>query len=297
MKLTTVLASLSLVVLSSACVVGEDDGADDDLLIEGKATAEIRVVTHNVWKQQTAIQRAMNKADAIDAQVVMMQELCPWHLQWLNDTYGNKYTIGSVAAKRPAQGGCLLPDGVNQAVPFDVVIWRGGKGGAVKTYDALGGPADAPGNKLVCVKFEKGGVPVHACSVHLISADWTDAAGVLHDGVVVREQQATGLKRIARDEWFDGGKNHFGIFAGDFNSTPDKEPMNKLYAGQLGGGGDFVEYNRHGNSRDGRMTGDTRKIDYVFFSANRAPVNGAAVDIIETDSDHHMVVSTVQMKK
>jgi hypothetical protein len=73
--------------------------------------------------------------------------------------------------------------------------------------------------------------------------------------------------------------------------------MNKLYDGQLGGGGDFVEYNRPPSSRDGQKTVDTRKIDYVFFSANRAPVNGAAVDIIDTDSDHHMVVSTVQMKK
>jgi len=72
-----------------------------------------------------------------------------------------------------------------------------------------------------------------------------------------------------------------------------------LGASHLGGLGrsDDAGRNRGGGSRDGQKTGDTRKIDYIFFSGNRAPVNGAAVDIIDTDSDHHMVVSTVQMRK
>jgi endonuclease/exonuclease/phosphatase (EEP) superfamily protein YafD len=291
---TPVLASLSLMFMAS-CVVGDDAQDDEDLLIEAKPNAEIRVVTHNIWKQQSALQRALNKAEAIDAQVISLQELCPGQVQWLVDTYGSQWTIGAVKGRRPAVGGCELPDGTHE-YPYKVVIYRG-RGGTVKVVEGtLGGPANAPGNDLVCVKFERAKVPVHACSVHLISADWVDpATQVAYDGAMVREQQATGLKRLAR-EWFDGNQNHFGILAGDFNSQPDKEPMNKLYAGPLGGNGDFTEYNR-GGGRDGGKTVDTRKIDYIFFSANRAPINGAAVDIIDTDSDHHMVVSTVQMRK
>jgi endonuclease/exonuclease/phosphatase family metal-dependent hydrolase len=288
--------AVALFVLSS-CVVGEveDDDVDDNLL-EAKVTAKIKVVTHNVFKQQSAIKRAMDKAEAIDAQVVALQEVCPGQKQWLEATYGDQFTIGSVPATRPALQGCPLPDG-SQEIPFVVIIWRGGKNGTVTPYSELGGPALAPGNRLVCVKFEKGGVPVHACSVHLISGDWKDpVSGVEYDGETVREQQASGLKRIAAT-WFDGNQNHFGILAGDFNSTPDMAPLDKLYAQSLGGRGDFVEYNRNGNGRNGDKTVDTRKIDYVFFSANRAPVDGAAVDIIDTDSNHHMVVSTVQMRK
>ena len=294
---TSILASLSL--LLSSCVVGEfdDEVGDGDLSLAGKANATIRVVTHNVWKQPSAIQRAINKAEAIDADVIALQELCPGQKDAIVNTYGSQWSIGVVAANRPALGGCPLPDG-SQEVPFDLVAFRG-KGGTPKAYDSIGGPERAPGNKLVCVKFERGGVPVHACSVHLISADWTDpVTGIAYNGEAVRQQQATGLKRIAQD-WFSGNQNHFGILAGDFNSGADQDPMDKIYSGQLGGSGDFVEYNRNGNSRNGRVTVDktSRKIDYIFFSANRAPVDGEAVDIIETDSDHHMVVSTVKMKK
>jgi hypothetical protein len=293
---TPVVAALSLLALS-ACVVGDEDGDDDTLLIEGKKTAEIRVVQHNIWKQQSALQRALNKADAIDAQVISLEELCPGQVQWLMDTYGSQWTIGAVKGRRPAAGGCLQADGVTHDYPYKVIIYRG-KGGTVKTWESnLGGPAGAPGNDLVCVQFERAKVPVHACSVHLISADWTDpTTGVLYDGAMVREQQATGLKHIA-GSWFDGNQNHFVILGGDFNSSPEKEPMNKLYAGALGGNGDFTEYNRPAGSRDGAKTNETRKIDYIFFSTNRAPVNGAGVDIIDTDSDHHMLVSSVQMKK
>jgi endonuclease/exonuclease/phosphatase (EEP) superfamily protein YafD len=302
MRPQAVAAVLSLVA-TSACLDGitdVGDSDDEDLLIEGKVSAEIRAVQHNVWKQQSAINHAISKAQNTDAHVIMLEELCPGQKDAILSQYGAQWTIGVVAAKRPAQGGCPLPDGT-QEVPFDVVIYRG-KGGSVKAFNELAGPLNAPGNKMVCVLFERANVPVHACAIHLISADWTDpATGIAYQGDDIRDRQATAVKKQAR-EWLD--KGHFVILGGDFNSTPNKDAMNKFYDGSFGGGGDFTEYNRPAGSRDGEATtdakpegGGARKIDYIFFSTNRAPINGDRANIVATDSDHNMVVSKVQMKK
>lgn len=297
-----------LLMNATGCVDGieslSDEDDDTDLVIEGKRTAEIRVVQHNIEKKQPVLEIAINKANAIDAHAITLQEVCPAQLDWLVANYGSKWSIASIPGKK-ARPDCALPDG-SPGHPSDVVIWRGGTGANVRKYDALGGPADAQGNQLVCLSFDRAKVPVHICSAHLISGDWVDpVTNVTYEGAAVREQQAAGIKQIA-NEWFDGAKNHFGIIAGDFNSQPGQPALDKLYAGPLGGNGAFTEYNRSGGSRNGQVTstavsdnGDTtsRKIDYVFFSTNRAPLDGPAVDITPDDSDHDMLVSTVNMAK
>ncbi len=302
-----ILATL-LLGATAGCLDGiEDVGAGDegdDLLIEAK-TATIRIVQHNIEKKQAVLEKAINKANAIDADAITLQEVCPQSLDWLVATYGSKWTIASVPGKK-ARPGCALPDGT-PLQPHNVVIWRGGTGARVRTYDALGGPAQAQGNELACLAFDRGKVPVHVCSVHLIAGDWVDpVTGVTYNGSAVREQQAAGLKQIA-NEWFEGAKNHFGILGGDFNSQPNGPAMDKIYDGALGGNGSFTEYNRSGGSRAGRDTStsaneetgttSSRKIDYVFFSTNRAPLDGPEVGITPDDSDHDMLVSTVRMKK
>lgn len=283
--------------------VGDED-EDGDLLIEGARTAAIRIVQHNIEKKQAVLELAIKKAADVDAHGITLQEVCPVQVGWLVANYGSRWTIASVPGKK-ARPDCMLPDGT-AGHPHDVVIWRGGTDARVRSYDALGGPANAQGNQLVCLAFDRAKVPVHLCSVHLISGDWIDpATGTTYDGATVREQQATGLKQIA-NEWFDGAKNHFGILAGDFNSQPGQPALDKVYDGRLGGTGAFTEYNRSGGSRSGQDTATavtetgerfSRKIDYVFFSTNRAPLDGPAVDIIADDSDHDMLVSTVQMTK
>jgi hypothetical protein len=305
-----VFSILSIVLLNATagCVDGVegigDDEEDADLLIEGSRTATIRIVQHNIEKKQPVLEIAIKKANATDAHGITLQEVCPAQLDWLTANYGSRWTIASIKGKK-ARPDCMLPDG-SPGYPSDVVIWRGGTDARVRSYDALGGPANAQGNQLICLSFDRAKVPVHLCSAHLISGDWVDpVTGTTYEGATVREQQATGIKQIA-NEWFDGAKNHFGIIAGDFNSQPGQSPLDKLYDGQLGGTGAFTEYNRSGGSRTGQVTstavsetGDTtaRKIDYVFYSTNRAPLDGPAVEITPDDSDHDMLVSTVQMKK
>ena len=297
----------ALVSLTSGCLIGEGpegDEEEDDLAFGAGDTAGIRVVQHNIEKKPAVLQRALRKAMDIDAHVVALQEVCPSEVAWLRQNLGGRWTIGEVAGKKPAITGCDLPDGTHDK-PSSVVMWTKGTGGKVTAYSDLSNPSTAPG-AMVCVQFERAKVKVHACSAHLIAGDWKDpATGIVHDGAKIRLQETTRIKQIARDNWFDGAKNHFGIIAGDLNGQPTSEPIDKLYDNALGGSGEFTEYNRNGGGRDGTATahadGDgtpfSRKIDYVFFSTNRAPIDGPAVDIIPTDSDHDMVVSTVRMKK
>jgi endonuclease/exonuclease/phosphatase family metal-dependent hydrolase len=293
----------------TACVVGDEGDEDDDLLIEKGNFANVRIIQHNIEKRQNVLQATINKAMAINADGVALQELCPSQTAWLQSTYaGKNWTIGVAPGKKPAGSGCPLPDGT-QDKPQSVVIWMNGKGGKVDDYSLqISNPSNAPG-QLVCVKAEKAGVPVHFCSAHLISAKWTDPnTGTVYPGDVIRQQQTTHIKQLARDTWFAGNKNHFGIVAGDFNGKPNTDPLLKMYDNKLGGTGEFTEYNRSGGSRDGQTTAMTdddneagmvfkKKIDYVFFSTNRAAIDGPAVDIIPDDSDHDMVISTAKMRK
>jgi endonuclease/exonuclease/phosphatase family metal-dependent hydrolase len=298
----------TLPLLSAACMVGDAEDGDEDLLIEGKKTAEIRVVQHNIEKRDNVLADVVQYAKANGIHAITLQELCPPQVAWLHANYDSKWTISDSKGKRPSPAGCDLPDGTHD-YPYSVAIWTGGTGGKKTEYRDISTPNTAPGT-VACVEFERAKVPVHVCSVHLISADWRDnATGIDYDGAAIRLQETTHLKQIARDNWFDGAKNHFGIIAGDFNGQPNTEPLDKLYDGQLGGTGDFTEYNRHGASRDGKVTahssgdhtesgmGFDRKIDYVFFSTNRAPLEGEAAQVTPDASDHDMVVSTVQMRK
>ena len=82
-----------------------------------------------------------------------------------------------------------------------------------------------------------------------------------------------------------------------------------MYASELGGQGDFTEYNRSGNSRNGQDTAHangantedgqpySKKIDYVFFSTNRAGINNGDAQIQKDTSDHDMLTSSTMMDK
>ena len=298
------LMYLAFIVFGTACIdVGsEDDELDDDGL--ASKNAAIRIVQHNIEKKDAVLDRTIQHAKNIDAHGIALQEVCPVQVERLKKMIPSSWSIGVGPGKKRSISGCELPDGT-QDFPAIVVIWTGGKNGKVTDYPVLASPANAPG-AMVCIQFERAKVPVHLCSAHLISADWVDPnTGTSYDGAAIRLEQTTKIKQIARDEWFGGSRNHFGIVAGDLNGQPNTPPLDKLYDAKLGGTGDFTEYNRSGGSRNGENTahadGDgtpfSRKIDYVMFSTNRAPIDGPGVNIVKDGSDHDMVTSTVQMRK
>jgi hypothetical protein len=306
---TMVIAMLSMVI--GACVgdlegIGGDD--EDDLLIEGKTSAPITIIQHNIYKLRPVLDLVLAHAQAVDAHGITLQEVCPVDAAWLVSTYGDKWSIAVGPGKHPGYSGCDLPNGTRD-IPSNVVIWRKGTGGNRSYFPHLAGPTGTPGH-MVCLKVERANVPVHLCSAHLVSADWTDpSTGIKYNGEELRAKQTAFIKQLARDEWFGGNKNHFGIVGGDFNGKPNTPPLDKMYDGALGGTGDFVDYNRTPGTRNGEVTavadGDntedgqpySKQIDYIFFSTNRAPINGDKATVRDDASDHHMVTATVQMKK
>jgi Endonuclease/Exonuclease/phosphatase family len=301
------IATLLFLTTTTACITGEftDEPSppDDDAAALGGAVP-LRIVQHNVEKRMDVIQSTLQKAMSSGAEAITLQEVCPDQLKWLTDNYGSRWTIASVAGKRKAIWGCDLPNN-DHDIPNDVVIVMGKDGSGAKAYPVLGSPAAAPG-QMVCLQFTRAKVDIHVCSAHLISASFKDAAEVVHDGEAVRANQTRAIKDEAA-RWVN--KGDFVIIAGDFNGKPESPPLDKMYAPQFGGGGDFTEYNRKGAGRDGKVTATadgshtedglpySKKIDYVFFSTNRAPIDGPDVELVDDASDHDRLTSAVQMKK
>jgi endonuclease/exonuclease/phosphatase (EEP) superfamily protein YafD len=284
---------------TTGCVVGDESDSDlDDVEAKGTDTASIKIVQHNIEKKNDPLMMALGRAENLGADGITLQEVCPQQLDWLVATYTSKWTIVAVQKQTPAVTGCANP-GVDR--PFTVVIWRGGPGGTPAWFPEISGITGAPGG-MACVEFPRGGVAVDLCSVHLNSTEWGS-----YSGEDLRLRETTRIKQITKDTWLSRG--HFVIVGGDFNGKPTTVPLDKMYDESLGGTGDFTEYNRSGPSRDGRNTahssgdhtdsgeGYDRKIDYIFFSSNRAPREGDAVDITTDASDHDMVTSLVRMRK
>jgi hypothetical protein len=290
-------------LLCTACITGEftdEETPDGDDAAAFAGAVALEVVQHNIEKKEAPLQLALQKAMNRGAVGITLQEVCPSQVKWLHDNFDGKWTIGVIAASKPALTGCEHP---MVDVPSNVVIYTGGAHATVTPYPNLTG-IGAPG-EMVCVEFQRGKVPIHLCSTHLNSVGFDGA-----EGDVVRLRATTRIKNIARNEWFGGAKNHFAIIGGDFNGKPTTEPLDRLYDQRLpgNGNGDFTEYNRPSGSREGATTAATsgdnsdgviykKKIDYVFFSTNRAPLDGPNVDVIQDASDHNMVISSVHMKK
>ena len=297
----SLLALALLAPLSTAaCLVGDptDEAELEEDEAKGTDTASIKIVQHNIEKKNDPLMMALGRAENIGADGITLQEVCPQQLDWLVANYTGKWTIVAVEHLTPALTGCANP-GVDK--PYSVVIWRGGPGGTPFWFPAVSGIPDAPGN-MVCVEFPRGGVAVDLCSLHLNSTVFGS-----YSGEDLRLRATTKIKQITRDNWLS--RNHFVILGGDFNGKPNTPPLEKMYTSSLGGSGDFTEYNRSGPSREGRNTahssgdhtetgeGYDKKIDYIFFSDNRAPRDGELAEITTDASDHDMVTSMVRMRK
>lgn len=281
-------------LLVSACLVGDGGDDQDELDIDPlAATAKLTVVQHNIEKQGGALNHALDAGKNADA--ITLQEVCPAQLASLRATAQQKgWTL---AAQEVPHVTC--DDKTTK--PSVVAIWTGGSNGVVSTVSQLGDTPNQPG-QAACIAFTFKKVPSHICSVKLISTDQTDGGAE-----TIRQTQTRDLRKLARDQWF-GGKNELGVIAGDFNANTNQPSIDFLYAPQIGGKGDFTEYNRgDGNTRDGQPTahgnGDVigaydKKIDYVFFSTNRVALNpGPHVQITADDSDHDMLVSSAMIQK
>jgi hypothetical protein len=201
----------------------------------------LTVVQHNIEKKDGPLGIALDAGNSAD--VITLEEVCPGQLDTLNKTAQNRgWTLSSAVVPH---AGC--PGNLNPSV---VAIWTGGSNGVVSKVHQLGSTPMVPG-QAACVAFNFKKVPTHVCAVKLISTANPDGAAE-----TIRRTQTAALARMAHDNWF-GGRDELGIIAGDFNANTDQKSIDSLYAPQIGGTGDFTEYNRgNGNTRE--FTGSSR---------------------------------------
>lgn len=300
--------AVSLILLASCVGDAPEDELDFDTFAKN-GSVPVTIGQHNIEKKNDVFNLALHHAMNAGALGITLEEVCPAETAYLKANFP-KWTIVDVPQRHPAVVGCDNP-GVpgGHDVPNTIAIYTGGNDGQPDRYPVISAPAVAPG-VMACVKFDHKGVTIHLCAAHLISADYKDTSvtpAVTYNGEDVRGNQTGKLRDIA-DAWI--AKGHFVILSGDFNGKPETAPLDKIYDTSFKNGkGHFTEYNRDGANRQGQDTAASdgshtedgqaysKKIDYVFFSTNRAPIDGQKPNISGDNSDHDMVTSTVQMKK
>jgi hypothetical protein len=256
------------------------------------APGAIRIITHNLEKEQGALDAVKVKVDATDGpEVVLLQEVCESLLPQI-DAMGHHSFRARKTHKK-----C----GVDQKIG-EAVVWTGGNDAGTSNPTLVRDAGHRYG--LACVTFRYDGRSTRACSTHL-------AAGQDKDDVRVRTTRAIRGKSTT---WI--GNGHRVIVGGDFNSNPQDGAMDQMYG--IGGGGavgPFRELHQMAGAgttkRAGLDTKGGRKIDYIFVSVrDTKPAGGteqtcngekpgAPADDYEanhcTTSDHRLLWGTAKL--
>lgn len=228
----------------------------------------LKIVNQNVAKQWGSLNAAVNKAVAVNAHAITLQEVCLAHANEMDAYWAGRWTVNWALTKTTTEcsGGAV----------GTLAVWMRGPDAVEEGQDFLL-PPDANGTRptphMACVVF--GSSPNrHVCSVHL-------SAGQTTADVDARLRQSREVRRVT-DAW--SGQV---VVGGDFNATPGSVVLDPMYA--EGGNGRMVEANMlHSAARSTRTTGNiaTRnqsKIDYIFFTRNY--VNEAGWGSLEVESD------------
>ena len=251
-----------------------------------QAPTRVRVVNHNIEKRAPVLQRSLRIARRTKAQIILLQEVCWWQAAEVRRQHP-EWTISYLPERNRDQcrksgyGGDTL--GLRRKVG-NLAIWTGGPTGGTSTIVFDNQRVNGDGTGLACVTWVDV-VRHRACSVHLIAPQTSE-------DVRVRTLQARDTARIAAP-WI--AQDDLVVLGGDFNAEPGRRTMRFLY--KSGGKGQFREAADSRSSgrrcQCARRTVDQRavKIDYVFFSANRAGAGTRRkLRIVPTVSDHHLLV-------
>ncbi|MDE9364999.1 endonuclease/exonuclease/phosphatase family protein [Luteipulveratus sp. YIM 133132] len=274
-------------------------------LVAGAADAapagarQITVVQHNTDKHRDSMNRAIRKATDAHADAITLQEICEDWVPALRQAHPS-WTIATRATKPIAPDQTTAPCAKGSDV-LAVAIWTGGKDGRRQAFDLEpdGGFTNEKGKwvpprtpALVCVSF--GSKPVqHVCSTHLVAFE--------NPQKPVRAIQTRQVADITA-KWRK--KGHSVVVGGDFNSKPMMGEMDSMYAYGPGAHGAFTESDQldgKSTAQAGRSTSKTRgKIDYLFFSRNRTPLqNGGTLNIVrkKVASGHDILVARTTVSK
>lgn len=257
------------------------------------APGAIRIITHNLEKEQGALDAVKAKIDATDGpEVVLLQEVCQSLFPQIDAMGHAKFRARKTHPK------CGTDQKIGEAV-----VWTGGNEAGTSAPTLVRDDGHRYG--LACVTFRYSGRSTRACSTHL-------AAGADKDGV---RTQITRAIRARSTSWI--GNGHRVIVGGDFNSNPQDGAMDHMYG--VGGGGavgPFRELHQMAgdgtSARTGLDTKGGRKIDYVFVSVRDTKPAGGTEQVCNgempggpegtyeanncTTSDHRLLWGTAKLK-
>jgi endonuclease/exonuclease/phosphatase family metal-dependent hydrolase len=286
---------MSLCVALAACGSGTDETLG--VHVSGLAVHKFKVVSHNITGGGSPNFGAPEALNAVNAQiakfspdVVMLQEVCPSQVAAFKEQHP-RWELRFEPLNLGHRGCGGQPQG-------NVLASRHGLWNESRT--ALG-ENDSDGSRayrMLCadVGYPHGAAKVRACVVHL-------RYGFNEQEAAMRARQMKVIHRTLADDI--NQKNKAVVVAGDFNNTPRHYAMDTMYKLASGddfrGPGNFYEADQRDsricpasrNCRDGEATHDTgegrRKIDYVFFSENRA-TGTFSLGTILAHRSHHKVV-------
>ena len=217
------------------------------------------VVDRNVAKKAGVVGSVLNHAKAVDADAVMMQEVChadvprirtahpSWTVLWMGD-----------------HGKCDDRKNEKDHAMGNAVIWTGGNNAGQfrlrfeKSHQTFlpGRKIDSRSNILCAVLPDA----TRLCSTHLVTKSQP-----------TRIEQANDIRKVT-GKWIDDGRTV--VVAGDFNNSPTTPVLNPLYANGSHSNGRFYEAFRTSRGNLCRCVGPTAthgsksKLDYVFASTN-----------------------------
>jgi endonuclease/exonuclease/phosphatase family metal-dependent hydrolase len=296
------------VVLAQGCIAKapDDEGAGSNSADLSKA--ELRVlqfnITHDHTSYNAAIKKITNWGWEKSPVIATLQEVCydSMYLQTLNQL-GGKWTFsfhphkGWLAPKQQqlarTNDRCPVDNQMTggKATMGNVVIVAGVKQKASKSFTVSFNPNLPQNWGMACAKFPWKGLPITACSTHLVANLQSSQDGPDPLDPKLRLKQAAYIKQWMKKQ---RQKGRYPIIAGDFNAAPHSDELSKLY--HHGGSGMFCEADGKCDSRGGQKTADNHaaKIDYVFVAKNRY-INSSLNVTPSATSDHHMLKAKFQL--
>lgn len=243
------------------------------------APISLKIVQHNTDQDKARWNRVVTLISSGKWDAATVQEVCKG---WKDDLVAAHPTWTIAYHEQVAKGDC--PGGAKG----NVVIRPGGGSRFGEAFDVPGEDKDFG---IACVKFGKAGRTVHACSTHFTVYAESPKA--------VRLRQARRVKEITAP-WIRDG--HSVVVGGDLNTSPTAAALNPIYKyPTTRSSGRFVEAEQLKNrstARIGRNTVKGRKIDYVFFSANRTPLAAGGNLTFETPAKgkHKILLATTTIR-
>ena len=267
---------------------GSADVVATDLTpVAAKKKKRMKVVQQNTDAKKTSFDAAVSKART--AHAITLQEVCK---SWVDGAKQPGWTVKFTAtteAKKCDNGTKLK--GVAVIVPKKV------KKVSFSKFKLKKDIGRTP--KLLCVNYTRKGLRTHVCSTHLVAYNQPQDNGPKQNADKIRRKQVTQIRNKTR-KWTS--KGHLVVVGGDFNAVPKSRELDAMYAGQ------FTEVNQLNGKggRQGEITtdpgkdGNSRKIDYVFFSRNRVPISNwgklTQVDHPVGGAGHWMMVARAAVR-